>query len=189
MLDHADVQWIVLGMWLAWALYWFVNAFGNKRSVYTQSWGSRLSYIAFGFASAFLIVHVDATHVQIFRENLATQLAGIAACVAGFAITIWARIILGGNWSGLITLKENHELVRSGPYRFARHPIYSGVILAVIGTELALNPTLSGPLLVVLMAAALKVKSLGEEKVLKQQFPESYPEYQRQVKPLVPFVC
>jgi len=187
-LDRNTVAITVALLWLIWAVYWTVNAFGNKRSVYKQSLKSRLLYLAAAIVVFTMIRNSGTSRIPIFRETISTQIAGLAICAAGIALAIHARRILGSNWSGLITLKENHELIRSGPYRFVRHPIYSGFILAVAGTIIATNPTALGLSILALVALGLKLKSLGEEKILIPQFPESYPQYKREVKSLIPFV-
>ena len=187
-LDRNTVAITVALLWLIWAAYWTVNAFGNKRSVYKQSLKSRLLYLAAAIVVFTMIRNSGTSRIPIFRETISTQITGLAMCAAGIALAIHARRILGSNWSGLITLKENHELIRSGPYRFVRHPIYSGFILAVAGTIIATNPTALGLSILALVALGLKLKSLGEEKILIPQFPESYPQYKREVKSLIPFV-
>jgi protein-S-isoprenylcysteine O-methyltransferase Ste14 len=187
-LDRNTVAITVALLWLIWAAYWTVNAFGNKRSVYKQSLKSRLLYLAAAIVVFTMIRNSGTSRIPIFRETISTQITGLAMCAAGIALAIHARRILGSNWSGLITLKENHELIRNGPYRFVRHPIYSGLILAVAGTVIATNPTALGLCVFALVAIGLKLKSLGEEKILIPKFPESYPQYKRQVKSLIPYV-
>src|SRR6185312_13977721 len=107
---------------------------------------------------------------------------------AGIAIAIWARRILGTNWSALVTLKEGHTLIRRGPYAYVRHPIYSGILLAAAGTFLAVLPTLQGIISFCLLFVGFRLKSRLEERVLSQQFPDEYPQYFREVKALVPFI-
>jgi protein-S-isoprenylcysteine O-methyltransferase Ste14 len=97
-------------------------------------------------------------------------------------------VILATNWSGMVTLKENHELVQSGPYRFVRHPIYSGILLGIFGTLLALNPFVGGVVVVGIALVSLRFKSLLEEKIMLSTFPEQYPEYMRRVRALIPHV-
>jgi protein-S-isoprenylcysteine O-methyltransferase Ste14 len=187
-LDREIVAICIESLWAIFAVYWLVNAFGNKRSVYMQSWKSRLLYLFALIAAVDLSRKITMARIAIFPETLWTQTGGILLCAAGIALAIWARRILGSNWSGLITLKENHELIRTGPYRFVRHPIYSGIILGVIGSIIAVNPTVRGLLILGVVAIGLKLKSLGEEKILLPEFPEAYPEYKREVKSLIPFV-
>ena len=102
-------------------------------------------------------------------------------------IAIWARFVLGRNWSGTVTVKQDHELVRSGPYALVRHPIYSGLLLAFLGTAVA-RGDLAALLGVALAAATLHFKTATEESFMTEQFGAGYMEYKREVKSLIPFV-
>ncbi|HEX4054825.1 MAG TPA: isoprenylcysteine carboxylmethyltransferase family protein [Tepidisphaeraceae bacterium] len=187
-LDRSMVVDSIQALWIIWAAYWLVNAFGNKRSVYRQSVLRGFFYRVIVVGAIVVLFSVGSHKNPIFSETVWTQIGGVVLCAAGIGLAIWARRILGTNWSGLITLKENHELIRHGPYRFVRHPIYSGVILAMIGTVLAIQPFLQGLAVLAILAIALKLKSLGEEKLMMSQFPDSYPRYKNEVKSLIPFV-
>ena len=187
-LPHRIVSRTIEALWLVWAIYWFVHAFRNKRTVYQQSFASILIERLILFISIFVLIEVHPLRVPIFQETAAAQVSGIVLCAAGVAISIWARKILGRNWSGVATLKENHELVRSGPYRFVRHPIYSGIILALLGTVLATGPFVFSAIAVLVIAVLFKFRSLREEKLMLTQFPEAYPQYMQDVKSLIPYV-
>jgi len=102
-------------------------------------------------------------------------------------LAIWARHTIGTNWSGIITLKEGHALVQTGPYVIVRHPIYSGLILAMLGSAIVLGE-LRGLLSVGLMPLSFTRKMNDEERLMKTQFPKEYPEYQARVKRLIPFL-
>lgn len=188
-MDSKTVVIFLEGFWTAWAFYWFIKAFGNKRTIYTQKQYSRFAYLIAGFLAIRLILFNTLHHLRLFHETIFTQSLGLLLCAAGLGFSIWARQTLGSNWSGLITLKENHELIRRGPYRYVRHPIYSALILAAAGTLLAIDPFANAILLLAFVIIALKLKSLGEEKILLQHFPQTYPQYKQDVKSLVPFVC
>jgi protein-S-isoprenylcysteine O-methyltransferase len=99
----------------------------------------------------------------------------------------WARLFLGGNWSSNVTLKQDHTLVQSGPYRIVRHPIYTGLLVALLGTAIALGE-LRCFLGVLLAAIAWKIKSMSEETLMVQQFGDQYARYREQVKGLVPYL-
>jgi protein-S-isoprenylcysteine O-methyltransferase Ste14 len=112
---------------------------------------------------------------------------GFLLTACGLAFTIWARRVLGTNWSAMPVLKHDHELIQRGPYRLVRHPIYTGLLLAIFGSCLAggrvWNLCLFG------MAVVLLIAKLGaEEALLAGRFPDAYPEYRRRVKTLVPFL-
>jgi protein-S-isoprenylcysteine O-methyltransferase Ste14 len=187
-LDPHLVSICLDALWIFWAVCWFVLAFNVKRAVYRQSRFSRLSYFLFAILIVMIASHIVHNDYVFIRETFFTQIAGLILCALGIALAIWARLFLGDNWSGLITLKENHELIRTGPYRFVRHPIYSGLILAAAGSILATHPSAKGILFFLLVLVGLKLKSLAEEKILIPQFPDVYPQYMRDVKALIPFV-
>ena len=111
--------------------------------------------------------------------------AALAVVLAGFALCYWARFTLGGNWSGRIVLKQAHELVRRGPYARIRHPIYTGILLAVAGT-LAATCYLGAAAGAALMFIALYIKSQGEEKLLAPVFGDRFAEHLRQTGRFLP---
>ncbi len=98
--------------------------------------------------------------------NALTKSAGILLCAAGVGIAIWARRILGKNWSGFVSVKEDHELIQRGPYQCVRHPIYTGIIMAYAGSILALSPTVRGILIELVLVIAFYIKSRHEERVM-----------------------
>jgi protein-S-isoprenylcysteine O-methyltransferase Ste14 len=112
---------------------------------------------------------------------------GLALTILGLGFAAWARIRLGRFWSGTVTLKENHELVRSGPYAFVRHPIYTGLLTAAAGTALA-RGTFAALLGLGLIGVACWLKIHAEENLLTNYFGDTYREYRRQVAALIPFV-
>jgi protein-S-isoprenylcysteine O-methyltransferase Ste14 len=107
--------------------------------------------------------------------------------MAGLAVAVWARVILGRNWSGVVTLKEGHELIEHGPYRFVRHPIYTGMLTMFFATALV-QGHVAGFAGVVLLFASFWIKLGREEKLMLQQFPERYATYQDRAKRIIPFV-
>ncbi len=116
-----------------------------------------------------------------------TFFSGVAVLAASFAFAVWARDHLGSYWSGTITMKEKHELVQSGPYSFVRHPIYTGFIMGMTGTAIALGE-LRGILAVLLLIVAYLRKIRIEEKWLIAHFGQVYLDYRKNVKALIPFV-
>jgi protein-S-isoprenylcysteine O-methyltransferase Ste14 len=109
-------------------------------------------------------------------------------CAAGIAIAIWARTILGRNWSANPTVKEDHELIVSGPYRYVRHPIYTGILLAQFGSMVVGDGRVRSTLFFAFIAIGLHFKSKVEENLMRQTFPDSYPEYRRRTKAIIPFI-
>jgi protein-S-isoprenylcysteine O-methyltransferase Ste14 len=113
--------------------------------------------------------------------------AAAVLCIIGLAFAFWARVTLGRNWSGVVTLKEGHELVERGPYRFVRHPIYTGILTMFFATALALGHV-AGFAATLLMFASFWIKLCDEEQLMLQQFPHRYAVYRRRVKRIIPFV-
>lgn len=188
-LDPQIVAYVLDGLWLVWLGYWIYKSFGNKRSVYSQGRGVRLIYLGVLVLAYYLAEKRGVMpRVRLFHENIVTQVVGILICAGGIGLAIWARVILATNWSGMVTLKENHELIQSGPYRFVRHPIYSGILLGIFGTVLALNPFLGGVVVMGIAVVSLRLKSLLEERIMLSTFPDQYPEYMRRVRALIPGV-
>lgn len=169
--------------WLVFLLYWLSAAVGVKvgRSNWRRGIGVRI---------VLAVVVVSLSRIHVFRRETTHDrwLAGIGAAifVLGLALAIWARLHLGRNWGTPMTEKESPELVTTGPYRWLRNPIYSGLILAMIGTALAVNVYW---LVVVAVPSGYFVYSaVMEQRFLSARFPDTYPAYRRSTKMLVPFV-
>jgi protein-S-isoprenylcysteine O-methyltransferase Ste14 len=126
-------------------------------------------------------------NLRIVPHVMLAAWSAAALCVAGLVFAIWARVTLGRNWSGVVTLKEGHELVERGPYRFVRHPIYTGILMMFFATALALGH-LAGFAATLLMFASFWIKLRDEEKLMLQQFPDRYADYQRCAKRIIPFI-
>jgi protein-S-isoprenylcysteine O-methyltransferase Ste14 len=170
--------------WAAFWLYWLVAAFSMKRG--HVAWSHELRIRVVIVAVAILLSRVGAFRGHPVGSN--PWLAGIGLVLFGLGLgfAVWARIHLGRNWGIPMTQKAEPELVTSGPYRLVRHPIYSGILVAGIGTALALSWLW---LTAVALAGIYFVYSATvEEGYLGEQFPDSYPPYKRSTKMLVPFV-
>ena len=122
-----------------------------------------------------------------WRAPLAVEWACVVVEVAGFAFAWWARIHLGRLWSGTITVKPEHRVVQSGPYRLVRHPIYTGILLAIAATVVAVG-SLSGIAGALLMSGGFYWKARVEESMLREELGPAYDDYRRRVPMLVPFV-
>ena len=114
-------------------------------------------------------------------------LGGAVICISGLYVTLWARWTLAGNWSSDVTFKEGHELIKSGPYRFVRHPIYTGLLMMCLGTAID-NGKLRCFLGTMIVTVGFWIKLKQEERLMLRHFPDQYPAYQKQVKALVPFL-
>ncbi|MDR3458475.1 MAG: isoprenylcysteine carboxylmethyltransferase family protein [Verrucomicrobiae bacterium] len=181
---------IIIGCWIAFVIYWFISALKVKAVAEKQSLPSALRHrllVGFGWwLLAFPRLPPPLSSPLTPRNDL-TQTIGSALCVAGILVTIWARRTLAGNWSSDVTFKQGHELMRNGPYRFVRHPIYSGLLLMVVGTAMNIGQV-RGWLGLVLVLLGFWVKLRQEETLLLRHFPEAYPAYRKEVKALVPFI-
>ena len=181
------VQWL----WLAWILYWFGSAFRVRRTVHREPIAQRMGTIAIMLVVAVLLGfagwRLGILDQRFVADRETVQWTGLALTVAGLAITVWARIHLGQFWSARVGLKEDHQLIQSGPYAWVRHPIYTGILLAMAGTALAVGMWRA------LLALALAwvgfiLKSRREERLLSEKFGSEYMQYQRRTGALVPRV-
>ena len=180
------------GLWLAWLIYWMVRARGVKAVQRRESIASRFAYIIPTFVGAWLLWRTRPTgflaDFYIPPEGrLAAYWGGVILIALGLGFSVWAREYLGGNWSGTVTLKQDHELIRSGPYRWVRHPIYTGIITALLGTAIAQGQW-RGLLGFALIAGSLVYKLRIEERFLTELFGDQYRQYRREVAALLPGV-
>jgi protein-S-isoprenylcysteine O-methyltransferase Ste14 len=180
---HA-VELVFAVVWAAFWLYWLVAAFSMKRG--RVPWSREL-----GIRAVIVVVVILLLRLGAFRDgglNTDPWRAGLGLILfaLGLWFAIWARLHLGRNWGTPMTQKDEPELVTSGPYQLVRHPIYSGILVAGIGTAVALSWMW---LTAVALAAIYFVYSaMVEEHYLAEQFPNTYPAYKRSTKMLVPFV-
>jgi protein-S-isoprenylcysteine O-methyltransferase Ste14 len=178
------------GLWLAWVLYWVISAFGAKTTQRRESLGSRLSHVVPLLIGVALIVWPrvpwDWLSLRLLPPGPLNYALGFVLLALGLAFTVWARVYLGRNWSGTVTLKEGHELIRSGPYSYVRHPIYTGLLVALLGSAVACGElrALIGSGVV---AGAFIRKLRIEERFMREIFPGQYQRYCAQVPALVPF--
>jgi protein-S-isoprenylcysteine O-methyltransferase Ste14 len=178
---------------ICWCIFWVVwlaTAARTKRTLETQSWESMLAHrIPVGLAWWLLFVPEWSRPInwQIIPHTVFLQITGAAICVYGLVFTLWARYTLAGNWSGDVTFKEDHELIRRGPYRIVRHPIYTGLLVMWFGTAIYLGQ-LRGVISLLLVTLGFWIKLRQEERLLLRHFPDAYPAYRHEVKALIPFI-
>jgi len=183
-------RWIIAGLWLLFVAYWAVAAVGTKRSAGRRRWR-----IEIGLRLVLLLVIAAVLQSRSLRQFLAdTQRSvshsailgwiGVAVCLLGFSLAIEARRHLGRNWGLPMSRKEQPELVTSGPYAFIRHPIYTGLILALLGSALGVDVFWAG--LLVPVGTYFIYSARREETVMLQQFPEQYAAYMARTGMLTP---
>jgi protein-S-isoprenylcysteine O-methyltransferase Ste14 len=187
LLDRDLIAW----PWIAWALYWVIAAARAKATRRRESFGSRLSHLAPLVVGGALLGFGAAPWgwlgQRLWPRALPVDLIALALLYGGLAFAVWARVHLGGNWSGSVTIKAGHELVSSGPYAWVRHPIYTGLLAAALGTAIA-SATLRAALGFVIISVALLRKLHKEEAFMRETFPHEYPRYCAQVPALLPFI-
>ncbi len=177
--------------WIAFVAIWVAGLAFSKRSVRKQSAGGRTTEIALALLGALIISGRLSLgswgDARFVAHTHSVALIGLVLTLAGCLFAVWARITLGTNWSGRPSVKAGHELIVRGPYALARHPIYTGILLALAGTLLASGQwrCIIGFLIIVF---ALTIKMRYEEQLMAQTFPEDYPAYRSRVKALIPGV-
>ena len=178
---------IVILIWIVFVVYWFVSAIGVKQNIKGGSWARSAVYrIALVVMVVALLQASSSWQVYAYRFNFDVQLAGTILCAIGIGIAIWARRYLGRNWSGTPSIKKDHELGTSGPYRFVRHPIYTGMFLALFGSALVAGVVWFVIFLVFTVMFFFRIPV--EERYMMQLFPDQYPAYKKRTKALIPFV-
>jgi protein-S-isoprenylcysteine O-methyltransferase Ste14 len=179
----------VIGCWLVFVATWIVAAFWAKRTRAQQPLADRLWYLALTVVAAVLLngsVRIIHWNRAVLPHTLATGILGDFLALVGLFIAIWARVTLGGNWSARVALKEDHQLIQRGPYRVVRHPIYSGLLLMILGTAV-LAGQVSGFVALGICFGGFWVKLRQEEALLTAHLP-GYSEYVRRTKALLPFI-
>ena len=179
---------VTLIILLGWAIFWLGWLLA---AVHTKRGRTRWS----GYASVrLLLVLALAVAVRGNRHGAAAaslsgpapKAVGLTLWILGIALAVWARVYIGGNWGTPMSRKENPDLITTGPYRFVRHPIYSGIILAMFGTAVAV--TLYWLIPAVLCAVYFSYSAKAEERYMTERFPQAYPAYREKSKMLIPFV-
>lgn len=185
-----DVHGYITAAWIMLAIVWLAGAFTTKRTVRAQPGRDRVVYVTLALLAGLLLsnrLQFGVLAARFVPMSAAAAYTGLALVIAGVAFAIWARFYLGSNWSGRPTIKQGHTLIRGGPYAVVRHPIYTGFLLAMLGTAIA-QGRIGGLLGTMIAVVALKVKSRLEEQFMMQQFGGEYVQYKQQVKGLIPFI-
>lgn len=177
--------------WILAGLVWLAAAFFVKRTERNEPLASRLFQLAWALVAAVLLSFPrwpwGPLGIRVIPRSLLLGLLGLAMTWGGIAFAIWARFYIGRNWSGRVTIKQDHELIRSGPYAIVRHPIYAGFLAALAGTTIAIGQ-IRAILALAIITVGLHFKARTEEKFMRQQFGEEYARYEREVKSVIPWV-
>ena len=181
----------VVTFWLVFLIVWGISSINAKRDIRSKTLPrGAMVRILFGLI---IVVLVQIPDIRDFIEfhplvsaNPVVEITGVILCGLGIAFAIWARINLGKNWGMPMSLKEKPELVTAGPYKFVRHPIYTGVILAMIGSALV------GGIIWIVVCLFFCVyfvsSAFVEEKIMEGEFKDEYLQYKKKTKMLIPFI-
>ena len=183
--------YLIPALWLAWGVYWLIAAADVKSTARSESAASRAAHLVPLAIAGVLLgasrLPIPFLYAHVFQPSAATFFLGVGIVAGGLAFAVWARAILGRNWSGTVTLKQGHELIRNGPYRWVRHPIYTGLLLGFLGTAIVLAQW-RGVLALLIVLVALWRKLRHEERWLGEIFSADYAKYRDEVAALIPFV-
>jgi protein-S-isoprenylcysteine O-methyltransferase Ste14 len=179
------IDFVIGAGWLVFWIYWLAASVGVK--------AGRTRWARFtGFRVAIILIALLLLRLRVFQRYRGVtvdpwlQGIGLAIFLLGLALAVWARIYLGRNWGMPMSEKADPELVTTGPYRVIRHPIYSGIILAMVGTTIAVS--LYWLIAVVVLGAYFIYSAVVEERHMAEVFPDAYPRYKQSTKMLIPFI-
>ncbi len=187
---------IKIALNLTWAIvlfYWIWSSKNNKKSIQTESFLKRFYlYWIPQIIAVILLGPGDWFGHMLIRENFIEHtnmvgMIGLIICISGALLTCWSRYLLGPNWSATVQLKENHELIKSGPYSYVRHPIYTGFLLLFIGNTLIVGDY-RGIIAIAIVFISFLRKLKLEEKWLKIHFGENYVNYMKDTKAIIPWI-
>ena len=178
-------------MWGIYLIYWWLKSSDVKESERKESMPSRI--VRFGVIVLAIVLLASPQISFVFLGDHFLELGtarfwlGCLLTGVGLLFSVWGRRHLGKNWSQVVAIKEDHELITSGPYSLVRHPIYSGLLLGFVGSAVALGQV-RGLIAVGLIFGVLWYKLRFEEKLLREHFGKAYQEYCVRVKALVPYL-
>jgi protein-S-isoprenylcysteine O-methyltransferase Ste14 len=168
--------------WLVFWIYWLASASTSKESI-SGGWRTRLTGVT---AVGVFVIAVVLRNGSLAVHDVILAVIGTVVFAAGIALAVWARLHLGRNWGMPMSQRAEPELITSGPYRFVRHPIYTGLLIATLGTALVDN--LFGLIVVAVLTGYFYYCGTVEERNLAATFPQAYPEYKARTKMLIPFL-
>jgi protein-S-isoprenylcysteine O-methyltransferase Ste14 len=187
---HDVAVWCIDGAWAVWLAIWVALSGRVKPVAARESLFRRAAHILPLLVAAFLLFyrtpHGDTWLERglLPRRDWLVDAAAILV-VTGLAFAVWARLILAGNWSGTVTLKHDHDLIRTGPYAWVRHPIYTGLLTAMLGNAVAIDER-RGLLALAIITVAFLYKMRTEEAFMTQAFGDRYRDYADKVPALIP---
>jgi protein-S-isoprenylcysteine O-methyltransferase Ste14 len=180
--------WAISLCWVIFAIVWIVAAFATKRTVERPRTWSRWWFVIV-VAGVMLIrrQRPGSLDVVLWSVSPAVAMGSVVITLLGLGIAVWARVTLGVYWSANVVLKEDHAVIERGPYRIVRHPIYSGVLLMLVGSTV-FSARLAAVVVLAAACAGLWIKARSEERLLSERLP-AYARYKNRVKwALVPWL-
>ena len=173
---------MIAGLWMLMGAYWLVSAMGRKRAEKREAPAARLVHVAL-MAFAFLLLYsadprFGPLDARFLPEQRWLEALGVALTAAGVGFAIWARRHLGKNWSSEVTIREDHKLIRTGPYARVRHPIYTGMLAGLVGTVIAIGEWRAVAGLAIAMFGFF-IKARREEGFLARQFGAAFEEHKK----------
>jgi protein-S-isoprenylcysteine O-methyltransferase Ste14 len=181
-------QWDVVP-WYVFGIYWLISALWAKRTKVSEDPNKRIVHVALVVLAFYLLFSrgpaTGPLTVRFVPQSGIIKQVGVALSFLGVGFAIWARYCIGRYWSSRVTLKEDHQLIQSGPYAYVRHPIYTGMLIAAAGTALVVGEwhCVIG---VVIALTGFSRKAANEEALLASEFGDQYREYRERTGFLTP---
>lgn len=178
-------------VWVLFLVYWQIKAADTKTTQRLEPTASRILRV-FIFLIAITLVATTRIplpwlYLQLWPVGFWPFWVGAAVTIAGLLFAVWARAYLGRNWSRSVTIKQDHELITTGPYAAVRHPIYTGVLTGLLGTAIALSQV-RGFIVLVLFFLTFWIKLRIEEQWMRSEFGETYATYAQRTVALMPYL-
>jgi protein-S-isoprenylcysteine O-methyltransferase Ste14 len=184
-----DPSGYIVLLWIVWLAIWLVASVRVKKVRAHEPASTRIAYMVPKILTALLlfspVFRSGVLNHRFVMPSEAVEWTGVILTALGIAFTIWARVHIGRNWSARVVIKEQHELIRSGPYRFVRHPIYTGLLIAIAGTALVIGEW-RAVLALVFAVIGFSAKAKREEAILVGEFGEDYARYRGETGMLLP---
>lgn len=176
-------------IWMAWCILWLLLAAWSKPSKRREFPWQRLEHVI-PLVIGFMFIYNrnfawGRLSTRLVSDNFAVAFIGLSLTAGGLLFAVWARIALGGNWSGTVTIKSGHNLIRRGPYRWIRHPIYTGLLASLVGT-VTLQGEVRSFLGFAIILFALYRKARREERFLSEEFGEEFAEHTKHTGMFLP---
>ena len=178
-------------VWILFLLYWQIKAAKTKATQRLEPAASRILRV-FIFLIAIALLSITRIplpwlYLQLWKVGFWPFWLGAAIAIAGILFAVWAREHLGSNWSRSVTIKQDHELIATGPYALVRHPIYTGILAGFLGMAISISQV-RGLIVFVLIFFAFWIKLRMEEQWMRSQFGERYATYSHRTAALVPYL-